>query len=1104
VIGVMLSSMTALTTPAAASPSGTIILTGGSSGTPTDLQLIGASSGYVLYYRGSQYPAMPTTAPVSGGTPVALSISPYDSAFSIAGSLVTAIGYDDATDVDSLDYEKADGTGAGSVDLPAGYHTSRFRAGSPTGRYVWSRNADGTIEISNLGTNGAVTNLVALPDSANTVIKLAVSDASGLLVAYRSAACDALAENIAFVPAAGGSVTTLFHPSSCATQYAVNLTIGGGEAAWESYGSSNETRSFKYVATSGGTVNDIGDPTFDYDAEVLAVTSAQLAFLGDNDRLFTYPLAGGGPTMSSYQTDEFSELVSTGSSIAFDELGTVSTAGIYTTPSAGAAPTKIVSDSVDPLAASDIALAPGRVGYEDNATPSAPIFTRSLTRSGDTLSAGPESLLASSATGYGLSLSGTRAAYLADGSTLDLQSAGGGVKTVASSSTDPNYGPNGAETSILSGRRVLYRSYDTSSGYALYDDLTGISTPISSSSQYGAATLWGNYLVWADTDGRIWRKDLSTDDTELIYTITHAANQDVEIDQVDAWGNTVAWSASVCPVQGGDCPSLPDGYITVAPGAMPGVPTPVNGGAPVLSNGYLAYINGTSTESPLVAQALSGGSPITVTSTPCFGPSRYSLDNSTIAWLDCQGIPGFPVDGTAEAAPLPHVANPPWFLGDAQAPVIYNPTTGSWNADLVTSAALTNCDVVISQASTTVRALPCATASMAFGEANTSWDGRDSGGNPVPNGLYTWTLVASNADGSLLDYNGSTTPVSGPVVVFGQSNPTPPTGNPTPTPTPTPTSTATPSPSAPGAPGGVLASPGDGEASVTWTPPADNGGSPITSYTVEDSTDGTIWHSATATAHATASSAADPATSQTVTGLTNGTSYVFRVAAGNASGIGAYSVASNPVTPTGDLRPGHLSIRAPLEIRAGNHALLATTLTDAAVGDPIANATVQLFRRTSNSSAWQLVHATTTNADGAASIDVKPLSNASYEWRYDGDATTGATTSVSRSVAVGQLVTIGVNSRRIGSGGTLKIYGSVNPAASGQVVQLQQRKHGRWASTGMHARISRRALPDGTRKLGYLIVVTMQQPGTYQIRVHRAATSKNAGGSSRVVTVRFT
>ena len=39
------------------------------------------------------------------------------------------------------------------------------------------------------------------------------------------------------------------------------------------------------------------------------------------------------------------------------------------------------------------------------------------------------------------------------------------------------------------------------------------------------------------------------------------------------------------------------------------------------------------------------------------------------------------------------------------------------------------------------------------------------------------------------------------------------------------------------------------------------------------------------------------ATTQTVTGLTNGTTYRFRVQAITAIGTGAYSTASNPVTP---------------------------------------------------------------------------------------------------------------------------------------------------------------------------------------------------------------
>jgi Fibronectin type III domain len=74
-------------------------------------------------------------------------------------------------------------------------------------------------------------------------------------------------------------------------------------------------------------------------------------------------------------------------------------------------------------------------------------------------------------------------------------------------------------------------------------------------------------------------------------------------------------------------------------------------------------------------------------------------------------------------------------------------------------------------------------------------------------------------------------------------------------------------------------------ASVSFTAPASNGGSAITSYTVTSSP-GNI----------TATGASSPIV---VSGLTNGTSYTFTVYATNSAGNGAVSVASNAVTPSG-------------------------------------------------------------------------------------------------------------------------------------------------------------------------------------------------------------
>lgn len=94
----------------------------------------------------------------------------------------------------------------------------------------------------------------------------------------------------------------------------------------------------------------------------------------------------------------------------------------------------------------------------------------------------------------------------------------------------------------------------------------------------------------------------------------------------------------------------------------------------------------------------------------------------------------------------------------------------------------------------------------------------------------------------------------------------------------------------PGAPTGVAATPGDGQASVTWDAPAD-GGSAITGYTVTASPGGAT----TAVGGASLSAV--------VSGLSNGTTYTFTVSATNAIGTSAASAPSTAVTPSGPPDP---------------------------------------------------------------------------------------------------------------------------------------------------------------------------------------------------------
>ena len=95
-------------------------------------------------------------------------------------------------------------------------------------------------------------------------------------------------------------------------------------------------------------------------------------------------------------------------------------------------------------------------------------------------------------------------------------------------------------------------------------------------------------------------------------------------------------------------------------------------------------------------------------------------------------------------------------------------------------------------------------------------------------------------------------------------------------------------PSTPTAPQSVTATPATSQALVSWSPPASNGGAPITGYTI------TPFVGTTAQ---TASTVGASVTSTNVSGLTNGTAYTFKVAATNSSGTGAASSASAAVTP---------------------------------------------------------------------------------------------------------------------------------------------------------------------------------------------------------------
>jgi hypothetical protein len=126
---------------------------------------------------------------------------------------------------------------------------------------------------------------------------------------------------------------------------------------------------------------------------------------------------------------------------------------------------------------------------------------------------------------------------------------------------------------------------------------------------------------------------------------------------------------------------------------------------------------------------------------------------------------------------------------------------------------------------------------------------------------------------------------------------------------------------APRSPTGVSALAGDGQATISFSAPTDNGGSGISSYIVT-SNPGNI----------TVSESGSPIT---VTGLTNGTNYTFTVQAVNDIGIGTASASSNSVVPIRFITALDNHLTSPEAPVHGENLKLPTAITATTTPDSI-------------------------------------------------------------------------------------------------------------------------------------------------------------------------
>lgn len=227
--------------------------------------------------------------------------------------------------------------------------------------------------------------------------------------------------------------------------------------------------------------------------------------------------------------------------------------------------------------------------------------------------------------------------------------------------------------------------------------------------------------------------------------------------------------------------------------------------------------------------------------------------------------------------------------------------------------------------------------------------------------------------------------------------------------------------STPQIPAELNGTPSDGQASLSWSAPDSVGGSPITDYVVQfSSNDGSTW--------TTFDDGISVSTTATVSGLSNGTGYVFRVAARNSAGTGAFSSASATVTP-------RTTPAAPASVTgtpANSQVALSWTAPSSTGGSTITDYTVQY---SSNSgSTW------TTFNDGTAtttSATVTGLTNGfTYTFRVAARNAAGVGAYSAQSAAVVPCTVPGRPTDLTGtvSGGDLSLSWTAPASDGGSVI----------------------------------------------------------------------
>jgi serine protease len=187
-------------------------------------------------------------------------------------------------------------------------------------------------------------------------------------------------------------------------------------------------------------------------------------------------------------------------------------------------------------------------------------------------------------------------------------------------------------------------------------------------------------------------------------------------------------------------------------------------------------------------------------------------------------------------------------------------------------------------------------------------------------------------------------------------------------------------------------------------------------------------------------------------------------------------------------------------ITYGGSLVVSTLAKDVNTGAVLSRLPVVLYKRPSSTAAWTKVASLTTSTAGIASSTQAPKGYTQFQWRFAGDASHAAVNSGVQVVSVAQTVSARATASSVVRGSTVKVYGTVAPTVTNQVVYLQQLSGSTWR-TVTSARLIRQRLPNGVTATGFVLTVKPSSAGTYRYRVYKPAVTGLLAGYSVTVTV---